>query len=277
MTTVARAASTDVKRFQIGGVIAASVRLYGRNIAVLTLLLVALYWLPVMVFNQAAPWLLHRFAPPSDYTGSLGVARAIINALIAQTLAVCVASLVLGPAIPFREASVRAFGQTAELVPRIVLISLILHADQVVRAIVFFSTPTASVSTRLTETGLWSFGLLSFTIFTTLAFGISAPVLAVERPSVLATLGRAFRLMSGHRWSFFGLLMISGIAFALVAATEQAVLGSALRTNPIVQAANLFIVGQLAIAWAVIVAASYRELVRIKEGWRAPDVADVFD
>ena len=205
------------------------------------------------------------------------MARAIINALIAQTLAVCVASLVLGLSLPFREASVRAFGQTAALFPRIVVIALILRSDQIVRALVFFSTPTGSVSTRLMETGLWSFGLACVTIFTTLAFGIAAPVLAVERPSVLATLGRAFRLMSGHRWSFFGLLVLSTIAVVLVAATEQAVLGSALRTNPIIQVANVFVFGQLAVAWAVIVAASYRELIRIKEGWRAADVADVFD
>lgn len=277
MTTIGRTASTDTKRFQIGEVIVSSVRLYGRNVAALTLLLVVLYWLPVMGFNQAAPWLFHRFAPPSDYTGLLGLARAIIDVSIALTLAVCVASLVLGPTLPFREASVRAFGQTAELFPRTVLISLILHVDQITRALVFFSAPTGSVRTRLLETGLWSFGLLGVMIFSALAFGIAAPVLAVERPGVLATLRRSFRLMSGHRGSFFGLLMISGIAFALVVATEEAVLGSAFKTTPIAQAASLFVAGQLAVFWGVMVAASYRELIRIQEGWRPADVADVFD
>jgi len=277
MTTAAGAAPADAKRFRIGGVITNVMRLWGRHIVVLVLLGVLIDWIPVMAFNYGAPPFLHRFVPAGDYRGAFGLGRAISDALISQTLDVSVALVVLSPATALKEMFGRVLGQIASVFPSIVLLSLFFESIQIIQALFLFSPTAGDARTRLMENGLWSFGLLGFMIFTAVAFGVASAVLAIERSGVLATLGRTFRLMSGHRWSFLGLGVICTIFVGVIAVTARAFLGRALTANPIVQAANLFLFSQLAVGWAMVIAVSYRELTRTKDGWRPADVADVFD
>jgi len=103
---------------------------------------------------------------------------------------------------------------------------------------------------------------------------VAAPVLEREKPGILRSLGRSRDLTKGSRWSLvmFWLTMFS-VSFWMLAISRHWMLplgvGFHVLFNPLATAAD-------SLVKAVVMAVSYIELLRIKEGIAVEDVAEIF-
>jgi hypothetical protein len=111
----------------------------------------------------------------------------------------------------------------------------------------------------------------------TTTIGIAAPVLAAEGATARITLVRAYRLLADRRWSFLAVWLIYAAGATVVSFAARPLNSIAPAENVIVRAVALFIAALLATVWAVMAAASYRELVATKEAWNPEQVGEVFD
>jgi hypothetical protein len=79
-------------------------------------------------------------------------------------------------------------------------------------------------------------------------------------------LRRSFRLLAGSRWRLCALLAMIAVAETVIAYVARSVGIAA----PLLKVwhATFLLTAPIAVLWPVMVAVSYRELTRVKEGWR---------
>ncbi len=110
-------------------------------------------------------------------------------------------------------------------------------------------------------------------------FWVAVPVAVVERPGVLASLGRSADLTRGHRWkilAILALMMLIAIGFTPLAGVAAWLLSWVLGTFGLVVADYLWsiVVGSIS---AVMPAVTYHHLRSVKEGTDIAQLAAVFD
>jgi len=109
--------------------------------------------------------------------------------------------------------------------------------------------------------------------------GPAIPVLAGDGLGPLETIQRSMRLVNRQRWSFFAITMMTlpldVLAVLLVAFSISFTHRPGL--PPAVTMIQTMLGLFSALITIVLAAAAYRELTRVKEGWRPTDTADVFD
>jgi hypothetical protein len=117
-------------------------------------------------------------------------------------------------------------------------------------------------------------------IFLTIAWWVVVPAIVVEHAGPIGALGRSYRLVSGHRWGVFGLLVLLFVANAAITQVFQIGLGVA--SSSMVAISILFILNILVSIFfmalsAVMAAVGYYHLRAEKEGFGAGDLASIFD
>lgn len=117
-------------------------------------------------------------------------------------------------------------------------------------------------------------GILVFIIYF-----VVVPVVVVERPGVVASLGRSAELTKGNRWRILGLIVVLVLISTVVsmaagglsvAAMEMAGFGGVIVFNVLFQSLS-------SMFWAVVPAVAYYHLRRAKEGIEIEQIAAVFD
>lgn len=144
----------------------------------------------------------------------------------------------------------------------------------------------------LDDPNSWSLGLLwlfpaFFILFFVLLFlfvrlWTTVPAIAVERPGVLAAIGRSWSLSRGHGWRLFGILLVmwlASMAASFVVGIVIVVLGIFGGTTGMLvgQGLNIFVSLIINAIFAIAAAVAYVELRRAKEGFGIEDIAAVFD
>jgi hypothetical protein len=105
---------------------------------------------------------------------------------------------------------------------------------------------------------------------------VIVPAVVVERAGPVAALARSYRLVSGHRWSAFVLVVILGLVDYGLFPLEQYLLGE--RLGEIGQAVviNLLLLFATAVN-AVLATVGYHDLRAEKEGLGKEQIGHVFD
>jgi hypothetical protein len=277
------AAAADANRFRLGHVVSETARLYTERFVAIALAVIVLRWLPTVAFHYAAGSLAHGTASLNIHSDLYGLLDAGIAALTGGLFSVCVAQIVLGDQSRSLGAFARSLGDSIKLIPAIIPLSLITGAAGIILPLsrLMLSFYVQSDRRMPSALGLVLGALTSvlLLVLTAALFGVAHPVLAEERSGVLNTLRRSFNLLAGHRWSYMALWVVFAMALAVVLAAQHAVIDPALRPFPmfgafsaILLATDLFVA-----VGTVMIAASYRELTRIKDGRRPADIASVFD
>jgi MFS family permease len=113
---------------------------------------------------------------------------------------------------------------------------------------------------------------------------VTVPVIVVERTDISQAFGRSRLLTSGHRWGIFGLLILAGIIWEVVALLIGGVVGAVVGMSA--GLASAFAAGIIAALilgivfgayFAVMSAVGYYYLRAEKEGIVIDDIARVFD
>jgi hypothetical protein len=117
-------------------------------------------------------------------------------------------------------------------------------------------------------------------IFLAIAWWVVVPAIVVEHAGPIGALGRSYRLVAGHRWGVFGLLVLLFVANMAVSQVVQIGLGVA--SSSMVAISILFILNILVSIFlmalsAVMAAVGYYHLRAEKEGFGAGDLARIFD
>ena len=109
--------------------------------------------------------------------------------------------------------------------------------------------------------------------------GPAIPVLAADELGPLETIWRSARLVNRHRWSYFAISMMTVPLTVLSGLLVTFAIGFTHRPAmpPAITVTQVVLSRLVALIDVVLIAAAYRELTRIKEGWRPPDLADAFD
>lgn len=127
--------------------------------------------------------------------------------------------------------------------------------------------------------------LVLFIIFAFIAtrLWVTIPVIAVERPGVIAALRRSWALTRGHAWRIFGIILVMwagtiGVSTVAGFAVFFAIVFIGGITGLIVgQGVNIFVSLLANALYAIAAAVAYVELRRAKEGFGIEDIAAVFD
>ena len=118
---------------------------------------------------------------------------------------------------------------------------------------------------------------------------VSVPAAVIEKPGVFGAIDRSMSLTKGHRWSIFGIVLIIGIASAIVNYVVTGGGQSGAVVNPEtgmivmempslgMQLVSMLIGMVLGLFQAVAQAVSYYRLRQVKEGADIEDLAKVFD
>ncbi len=121
-------------------------------------------------------------------------------------------------------------------------------------------------------------GLIAFVlaVYVYIGLWLVIPIVVVERPPILASLGRSWELVRGYRWSIFAILLVVGLLQGIVGFV-LGVLGGAFSVG----------LGWLMISWAlsafvyalyaVVATVGYHDLRAAKEGIGINEIAAVFD
>ncbi len=113
-------------------------------------------------------------------------------------------------------------------------------------------------------------------VYVYIGFWLVIPVVVVERPPILASLGRSWELVKGYRWSIFAILFVVGIVQG-IAGFIVGLLGTAsslgLPWLMISWAVSAFVYA----LYAVVATVGYHDLRAAKEGIGINEIAAVFD
>lgn len=110
---------------------------------------------------------------------------------------------------------------------------------------------------------------------------VAVPVAVVERPGILASLGRSSELTRGYRWKVFGIVFVLGlVGVGARKLFEATILSKPYATLPEIKvylaatlATNVLIGGLT----AVVTCVAYHDLRTIKEGLDSDELAAVFE
>jgi len=183
----------------------------------------------------------------------------------------------------------RGLADAASSLPAMLPIWLIADAPAAL-PLWMLRTPTkagASLATIGAESLLIAIGTWLLRVILTVIWGIVVPVVIAERRGTFASVARSVRLMTGARWPFLALYIVTqvvaaipailtGFVLAFVIATRGASAASVLQTERLLVLAPVLLAGIVGLVWYVVVATSYREMRRAHDGLPADDAADVF-
>jgi hypothetical protein len=118
-------------------------------------------------------------------------------------------------------------------------------------------------------------------VFALVSVGLVTAVVIAERRDIVGSLSRTWRLMSGTRWKVLALcLLVQAVAYlpTFVWTAWRAALRHSLASTAIIFGDwAMFVLGCCVDAfWAVVVAAIYLEIRRVREGVMVGDVAPIF-
>ena len=129
---------------------------------------------------------------------------------------------------------------------------------------------------------LWLYGLVCIGLF-----GLIIPIALVERPGLVTMLGRSVVLLAPGRWRFLALAILTDVVGALPAtlggglvaftATQVAARGVSQSAYFRIEGVAAALLASLVTAlWLIIVAVSYREFRRLREGAPHDQLATIF-
>lgn len=161
--------------------------------------------------------------------------------------------------------------------PTIAIYALVRHTDTMFRMVLTFDRDLAKsralVGFLAMATAVVGFGVA-------VAIGVTVPAALSERQGTLKTMRRAAWLMGGSRWRFAGAYLVIGFLTTVSATVAPFI---AMRAHdPAIPMTALYLTGNL-IAYGLtplmsaLLAISYLEMRRVREGGVAGDVAQVFD
>jgi hypothetical protein len=261
--------------FRFGHVVVDTVRLLGQRLPTIVLLALLMRWLPLLVFNRALSAIpsalaMRQWTPPG---------ATVIDQVASECVAVAVAFSVLSEVEGFSANLLAAARRTVRAAPQVIPLAVLLGAPDIILVFGRSWTLNAGALTKAIVRFVEAFGALGVLVYLWVAIGVVAPVIAIERRSLIQSISRAASLMRGRRWSFFGLFALYLVLGGSIAFVGQSLVARLVIANPLVRLAEptRLLGSLLGVVWAVAVAAAYREMVRIKDGWKPGEIADIFD
>jgi len=109
---------------------------------------------------------------------------------------------------------------------------------------------------------------------------VAIPVAVVEKPGIMASLGRSAELTKGHRWQIFGAIFLLGLINNFCSRLLKVAF---LNDHPTMTDVRMYLFGVLAVTvfiagiTAVIACVGYHDLRQSKEGMDTEELASVFD
>lgn len=162
---------------------------------------------------------------PGSVLGLLAAAVAVFLATIVLTglLIISVSQSVLGRVVSIGEVWTRARGRLGALVGLTVLIG-VAATVAITLVVVVSALLIGGLATALGDSAgvLVLLGLLIFaaavvaTAWLSIKLALAAPVLVLERASVMTSLRRSWSLTAGHFWRIFGSLVLSSIIVSVI-------------------------------------------------------------
>lgn len=162
---------------------------------------------------------------PGSVLGLLAAAVAVFLATIILTglLIISVSQSVLGRVVSIGEVWTRARGRLGALVGLTVLIG-VAATIAITLVVVVSALLIGALATALGDSAgvLVILGLLIFaaavvaTAWLSIKLALAAPVLVLERASVMTSLRRSWSLTAGHFWRIFGSLVLSSIIVSVI-------------------------------------------------------------
>lgn len=108
-------------------------------------------------------------------------------------------------------------------------------------------------------------GFIVAAMFLTMLW-VAVPVAVIERPGVIASLGRSTQLTKGYRWRIFAIVVILLVLAAVVTVPLQRFVVYVIPTTTAFVLVNLVVTAFFGALWAVISAVGYHDLRVAKEG-----------
>jgi hypothetical protein len=274
-------------KFEIGQVIGLSFAIIRQRWLVLGLFLVAYFALD---WTLEAVWSFRNKTDVQDWRPVLGVATYLGFSCLRWFRDTALTAVAL-PTAPTpssiwssaAHASAIALRSFPALLPFFIVSELPEIADQLWRFSWQMSLPPGRWAEVLLAT---TFGEVTFALAVTGAWGIVVPVVAVEQAGLLASMQRAWRLLSGNRWRLVAILAVVTVIAALPSTLAEVFM------RPIYNALHLNgrprdvfraelevarVLGSIVTAtWQVMVGVTYLELTRVREGIVVGEVAEVF-
>lgn len=162
---------------------------------------------------------------PGSVLGLLAAAVAVFLATIVLTglLIISVSQSVLGRVVSIGEVWTRARGRLGALVGLTLLIG-VAATIAITLVVVVSALLIGGLATALGDSAgvLVLLGLLIFaaavvaTAWLSIKLALAAPVLVLERASVMTSLRRSWSLTAGHFWRIFGSLVLSSIIVSVI-------------------------------------------------------------
>lgn len=280
---VASAALARPETFRIGRGLSESFAIIGRNLPLCGLLVFIFDVLPSAAFSLGS-LALHeeRVSEASSQIKILGLAEAVSHLALAGMLQIAVASMVMADTKRRRPTLRDCIAAAGRWMVSGTAVWLMANAALLTSwaiywraAVNYFQSP-GHIHLPLANWILTA-GAVAAAI-PGLALGarwfVAAPVLERERQGILKSLGRSRDLTKGSRWSLVMFWLLTfGVLFWMTTISRHWMLpfGVSFRVlfNPLANVADSFVK-------AVVMAVSYVELLRIKEGGAVEDVAEIF-
>ena len=239
------------REFRIGSVLARGFGVLFRNIVPFGLMAIVL---------TAPQWIYRLISSPQAGMGDPGL-QVVVTLVIWLLSFLLIGAVVYGTVSELR-------GQRAGL------------GECVARGVAVIP-PVLGVAI-LTALAIWLGSILFLVpgVIALVMLWVAIPVAVVERPGVLASLGRSRSLTKGSRWRVFGLIALVGMIWMLavwvvIAISVFSGFGPGTLTAMMVA---LWILTALSTAlYAVVSAVGYHDLRVAKEGVDAEQIAAVFD
>jgi hypothetical protein len=255
---MAQAGMDTARRFEIGGVIATSLAVFGRNLGafVIITLLIGIPYILVTLWgaSSAADFQASMEAGqiPPGFFGMLAISMIIL--ILTNTLTQ--AAIVYGAFQDLRGQRASfgdCLGRGLAMLPRVVGAAILATIGIMIGSLLFIIPG----------------------IILLLMWWVFVPVIVVENAGITQSFGRSRALTSGHRWGILGILFIVGIAQWLVSLV-LGVIGAMLGIVA-TEILNLVVTLGFSAFASVLSAVGYYYLRSEKEGIVIDDIARVFD
>lgn len=212
----------------------------------------------------------------ADHIGSRGwaivVTAGVVGMVVGALFEFASTRVVLAEPPSLIHGLMDALRATLRATPTLVVVVVATNLPFVIDLFVPYSADVLANIPR--ETALAAGGLAIYVLV-----GPAIPVLAAERPGPLDTIRRAVQLVNRHRWSFFAVWLMT-LPLAIISGLILTLSLSFVHPAKVTVAITVIqaLLGRLnALVGVALTAAAYRELTRIKDGWRPTDTADVFE
>ena len=266
---------TETRGLDIGLALDAAFQVIGRRWPAMLFVMLAIGWVPQVVLLLAYyPLISHLTNGPAALIAPIGFDLTML--FVAMSLRVSITAVALAPQASIPSALASGLGAIPALAP----LWLISSAPDFVRAAMLkFAHASLIQQAQVAAVISWP-----MTIVIACTVGVASAVAVAERRGFFATIARAFRLMSGGRWTFLGaflvLQVLAGLStFAITLAfglLQTATVGD-IRMYGVVRTAFTDLGSDFVQAvWAVVAAMCYRQFRRRLDGAGPDEAADIF-